>query len=400
MMFSFKKVLVFTALVLVSAQISTAQIPKTMRRLPDTGQTQSFTNTVGEDADYLQNPPIFVLNGDGTVTDTVTGLQWQQTDGGEMTFENAEIFCANLSLGGYTDWRLPTAQEAYSILNQGKSNPALDMVFFTNTAAEYWWTSEHDATNANKIWATNKGGGIGNHPKNETVSAGGTKKIHVRAVRDVETPPMVDSHFTDHNDGTVTDHLTNLVWQKKPAPDSMSWENALLFAESLSLAGFEDWRLPNIKELQSLNEEGSANPSVNTVFFPEIGLKKYWAGTSLPNQTTKAWYWDTRFGITTYAEKTGKLNVLCVRGGQNGSVKAADLSTENPDVWAFPNPFHDHIYVKNASENTIFELINATGQLVFYGNHIETADFSNLPTGVYCLKTTHENVSTQLLIRN
>lgn len=327
MKFQFKKFTSLFALVLAFGQISTAQIPKTMHRLPDTGQSQSFTNTAGEDADYSQNPPFFIQNGNGTATDTVTGLMWQQTDGGEMTFENAAIYCENLSLGGHDDWRLPTAQEAFSILNQGKSNPALDGTIFTNTGAEYWWTSEHDATNANKIWVTNKGGGIGNHLKTETVSAGGMKKIHVRAVRDVQTPPTVASHFLDNGDDTVTDLLTNLIWAKTSAPDSMTWEDALLFAENFSLAGQADWRLPNIKELKSLTDVSIANPSVNEAFFPEIGVKKYWSGTSLQNQTTRAWHLDTRFGITTYTEKTGKLNVLCVRGG------GGDLPMPPPNVF-------------------------------------------------------------------
>lgn len=318
MKFQLKKMLAFGGLVWTLAEISTAQtIQKTMLRLPDTGQTQSFTNTLGEDADYIQNPPFFQLNGDGTVTDTVTGLMWQQTDGGEMTIENAATFCENLLLGGHDDWRLPTAQEAYSIMNQGKSDPALDVSIFTNTGAEYWWTSQQDATNGNKIWVTNKGGGIGNHLKTETVSAGGTKKIHVRAVRDVATPSTVSGHFSDNGDGTVTDNLTNLVWAKTPAPDSMTWENALVFAENFSLAGQDDWRLPNIKELESLSDANIANPSVNTVFFPEIGVKKYWSGTTLQNQPARAWHLDTRFGITTYTEKTGKSNLICVRSNDN-----------------------------------------------------------------------------------
>lgn len=315
MKFQLIKLTALAVQVLVFNQISIAQISKTMRRLPDTGQTQSFTNTPGEDSDYLQNPPFFIQNGDGTVTDTVTGLMWQQADGGEMTVENAAAFCENLTLGGHDDWRLPTAQEAFSVLNQGKSNPALDVSIFTNTDAEYWWTSEQDATNANKIWVTNKGGGIGNHLKTETISAGGTKKIHVRAVREIAAPSTVPAHFSDNGDGTVTDHLTNLVWAKTPAPDSMTWENALVFAENFALAGQDDWRLPNIKELKSLSEAGIANPSINTAFFPEIGIQKYWSGTTLQNQTTRAWHLDTRYGITTYTEKTGKLNLICVRGG-------------------------------------------------------------------------------------
>lgn len=323
-----------------------------MLRLPDTGQSQGFTGTFGEDADYTINPPFFQINDDGTAADTVTGLLWQRTDGGEMTFENAETYCAALTLGGYTDWRLPTAQEAFSMLNHGTSNPALNLAVFPNSGAEYWWTSEKQAGNNSKIWATNAGGGIGNHPKNETLSAGGTKRFHVRAVRDMQAPALIAFRFSENGDGAITDNLTHLVWQKTPAPDSMTWENALVFAENLALSGSDDWRLPNIKELQSLNDESLANPSVDPAFFPEIGLKKYWSGTSLPNQPTKAWYLDTHFGITTYELKTRKLNVFCVRG--NGSIPVSDQALTHVEMLGRPTDHGITVQVFLAQDGELF----------------------------------------------
>ncbi len=78
---------------------------KTIARLPDTGQTTSYTPTFGEDNDYTINSPFYTNNSNGTITDNVTGLMWQQVDGGEMTIENATIYCDNLILGGFSDWR-------------------------------------------------------------------------------------------------------------------------------------------------------------------------------------------------------------------------------------------------------------------------------------------------------
>ena len=68
-----------------------AQTVKTMKRLPDTGQSASYTSTFGEDNDYNFNSPFFINNNNGTITDTITSLQWQQTDGGEMKIENAIV---------------------------------------------------------------------------------------------------------------------------------------------------------------------------------------------------------------------------------------------------------------------------------------------------------------------
>jgi Protein of unknown function (DUF1566) len=100
-----------------------AQSTKTMLRLPDTGQNMGYTTTFGEDNDYTINPPHFYNNLNGTLSDTVTGLMWQRIDGGEMTVENAAIYADTLTLSGFTDWRLPTAREAFSILNLQNNNP-------------------------------------------------------------------------------------------------------------------------------------------------------------------------------------------------------------------------------------------------------------------------------------
>lgn len=79
-------------------------------------------------------------NGDGTVTDQVTGLMWQQTDGGEMTWERAQEYARQLRLGGHREWRLPASMELFSILDHGKHGPAMDTDYFTRTEARYWWT--------------------------------------------------------------------------------------------------------------------------------------------------------------------------------------------------------------------------------------------------------------------
>ena len=242
-------------------------ITKTINLLPDTGQTSSYTSTFGEDNDYTINSPSYTNNGNWTITDNVTGLMWQQVDGGEMTIENAATYCNNLVLGGFSDWRLPSPMESFSILNHQNNNPAMNTAFFTASLAEYWWTNTHQAGDTTKVWCTNAGGGIGNHPKSETISAGGIKKFHVRAVRNISIPTTIANHFTDNGNGTITDNLTQLIWQKNPNTTVQTWENALAYAENISLGTATDWRLPNIKELQSLNEESVTNPSVNVVFF-------------------------------------------------------------------------------------------------------------------------------------
>ena len=358
-----KKILIFGIIIINSTLFFGQSVSKTIQFLPDTGQTQSYTTTFGEDQDYLINTPSLTNNNNLTITDNVTGLMWQKADGGEMTIENAVAYCDNLFLGGYSDWRLPIPIEAFSILNHQNSNPAIDTNYFASTAAEYWWTSVFENNSTTKVWCTNAGGGIGNHPKTETISAGGLKRFHARAVRNISTPTTITNHFIDNGDGTITDNLTQLVWQKTPYTDSFTWDRALVYAEGLTIGTSSDWRLPNIKELQSINNELATNPSVFATYFAGLGVHNYWSSTTLPNQTLSAWYWNTQFGITTYDLKTNPNYVLCVRGNLTLSVKQETL---NASIKIHPNPSSDFVSISFPSYTTSakIEIADALGKIV------------------------------------
>jgi hypothetical protein len=365
-----KKHLLFYLFLTLTNMVLAQNKVKSMLKLPDTGQTGDFTTIFGEDSDYSINPPAFIKHNNGTVTDTVTGLMWQQGDGGEMTVEKARIYADTLTLAGYTNWRLPTAQEAYSIVNHNRPNPAFDITVFSNTGGEYWWTNDVQVNDATKIWVVNGGGGIGNHAKTETLSAGGTKKYHARVVRDVRTPQTAIPQFTDLGNNTVRDNLTGLIWQKTPNPDTLTWENALQYAENLTLGNASDWRLPNIKEVQSISDVALIAPSVSTTFFPTIGNKKYWSSSTLSNQPTRAWYLNTQSGITTYELKTLRLAVLCVRGNSGNTTAVKDpLSIAPLNFKTYPNPSNSEITLDFAqiTEGGVFEVLvtNVLGQTVF-----------------------------------
>lgn len=384
-------------LVLLSSTFVFAQsVTKTIKLLPDTGQNTSYTSVFGEDNDYNINIPSFTNNNSGTITDNITGLMWQQTDGGEMTIANAIIYADNLVLGGFSDWRLPSPLESFSILNHQNSNPAVNTTFFTANLAEYWWTNTFELNSTTKVWCTNAGGGVGNHPISETISAGGTKKFHARCVRDVAPTTIITNHFTDNSDGTITDNLTQLVWQKVPNANIFSWENALAFAENLTIGTNSDWRLPNIKELQSLNDESRTNPSVNTTFFAGIGVKNYWSSTSLPNVSTKAWYWNTIFGVTTYDIKTNTNYAICVRGNPT-TLAVNDVTKSKKTI--YPNPFSSTIKIENAVDNDTYKLWNENGQLLFSGKNIEYQNFSSLYVGVYFLEINGDSASKHKILK-
>ena len=391
-----KRITTFFILVFGTQLVLAQPVIKTMKRLPDTGENTSYTTTFGEDNDYTINAPYFTILSSGVVLDTVTSLMWQQVDAGEMTIDKAIVYCDTLSLAGFTNWRLPSAHEAFSILNHQYANPSLLSTVFPVSLAEYWWTADRQYNDTNKIWATNAGGGIGNHPRTETISAGGTKKFYVRAVRDVVSPTTVANAFTDNGNQTITDNLTQLVWQKNPRIDSMTWEDALQYADTFQLAGYTDWRLPNIKELQSINDEKRGSPSINKTFFPTAITGKYFSSTTLPNQTTKAWYLDTQYGITTYQYKTVKLNVILVRG--DGTITTGVNSIQHKiETIIVPNPVHTTFELFPTSHLYNVQVLNAIGTLVLNLHQVNQIDLSNFANGLYYVILPDEHQAIKLL---
>jgi hypothetical protein len=278
--------------------------------LPDTGQVSDYTATFGEDADYSINAPAYTVSGNGTVTDQITGLMWQQTDGGEMTYPNAITYCQNLVLGGYSDWTLPQNAQLFGILNHDRL-PALNATVFPVNTAEYWWSANAQVNDATKIWVVNTGGGTGPHPLSETISAGGNKSYNTRCVRNVT--PRATVALTANGNGTVTDSNSGLIWQQAEVTPTMTWEGALNYCEALSLGGKTDWRLPNIKEIQSLVEVTHLNPAIDTTYFPGAQSARYWSSTTQFGHAAAAWFADFIDGRTSYEDKTTALPVRCVR---------------------------------------------------------------------------------------
>ncbi len=284
-----------------------------MQDLPDTGQTTSYTTTFGEDSDYSINPPSYTDNGD-TVTDEVTGLIWQQNETiTTTTVATATTYCDDLSLGNYSDWRLPSSHELYSLVNLSTSHPPLSSTYFTNGDADYWWSITPQIDDSDNYWAVNAGGGIGPKPQSEAE----THDYYVRCVRG-DLSITVTPNFTDNGDETVTESSTSLMWQQSGTL-SMTWETALSQCESLTLAGYTDWRLPNIKELRSLSDDDNLfYPSVNTTYFTLTDTYSqtttvYWSSTTRENKTTQAWFVDFYHGLVSHTGKIGNGYVLCTR---------------------------------------------------------------------------------------
>ena len=285
----------------------------------DTGQNDCYDNQTriacpgagrsyyGQDAQYEGNQATYRDNGDGTVTDLVTGLMWQKgfTRSG---FSEAEELAEKATTGGHTDWRVPTIKELYSLIDfsgsQGRGRPEsavppgdaapfIDTDFF---AFEYPDSGRYIdvqfisstqyvsmVMNGQKAFfgVNFADGRIKGYPQ---MGGRGNRKWHLRLIRG--TADYGRNQFVDNRDGTISDNATGLMWSKYDSghttfarwidrfggdDGSLSWQDALAFANAMKFAGHDDWRLPNAKELHTIvdysrSPDTTGSPAIDPLF--------------------------------------------------------------------------------------------------------------------------------------
>jgi len=272
----------------------------------DTNQVNCYSDTsgivcpsegdafYGQDAQYVGIAPRYQDNGDGTITDLVTGLMWQQDPDEKMTYDQAVAGASSLNLAGYTDWRLPSIKELYSLTDFGGTDvsqcvdqgsctaiPFIDTDYFAfeygNTAAgermidSQWATSSvYTSTvfgNQTAMFGVNFADGrIKGYPTNAGPSE--AKTYLVLYVRGNASYGIND--FEDNGNGTVTDNATGLTWTQNDSGQGLDWEGALNYCESLDYAGISTWRLPNSKELQSIVDYSRSPDATNSAAIDPI----------------------------------------------------------------------------------------------------------------------------------
>lgn len=118
--------------------------------------------------------------------------------------------------------------------------------------------------------------------------------------------------FVDNNDGTITDNLTGLMWQKYTTPVKHSWKNAIHYCKNLEFVGYNDWRLPSIQELQSIVDYEQHNPAIYPVFSAESAW--YWSSSTDASSAHNAWYVVFSYGYVDSHPKIKSYHVRAVRG--------------------------------------------------------------------------------------
>ena len=303
----------------------------------DTGQTAYFGNDgkinastaaqsyPGQDAAYTGSKASYRDNGDGTVTDLVTGLMWEKGYS-TMSWADAQANAASVSTGGYDDWRVPTIKELYSLIdfsgNQGSgaspesaTAPSNAAPFIDDTIFDFAYPTTGRYIDAQYVTSTVytstvmngqqcffgvnfADGRIKCYPTSSSRHAGGSWEVrYVRGNADCGA-----NAYADNGDGTVTDSATGLMWSRVDSGDpalsgnldgAMSWQEALQFAESATWAGYDDWRLPNAKELQSIvdytrSPDATGSPAIDPVFevtsvtnaAGDLDWPEFWTSTS------------------------------------------------------------------------------------------------------------------------
>lgn len=303
----------------------------------------------------------FVDNGNGTVSDNLTGLVWLKNANcfGPQNWASALYAANNLANGSFCglndgskpgDWRLPNRTELESLLDSQQANPSLTAGYpFVNLQADYWSSSSYAPLTFN-AWHVNIGNGLADTNANFTTLAtlpvrsavGGIPVVNLPATGQTSSQSTGDDgdlqkgvvwpvpRFVDNNNQTITDNLTGLVWSRNtlaPGPDVClpgglkTWSGALAYVTCLnsnSYLGFTDWRLPNRKELASLINLGQQDNGfwlTQAGFINLQGNSLYWSSTTVAGALLNAWSLLPGTGRLVVEGKPGSHVVWPVRGG-------------------------------------------------------------------------------------
>ena len=283
----------------------------------------------GQNASYQGNTPKYRDNNDGTITDLVTGLIWTKTldlneDGeinslDQMTVGDALASAANVNVGGYTDWRIPTLKEAYSLINfegvdvgissklPASPKPFINTDFFDfgygDTSVGDRFIDAHIVTTTfytgkvYKFLQTMFGvnfadGRIKGYPPAIGMNGLSAPKFYIYYVRGAKNYGV--NNFIDNKNGTITDKATSLMWSQADSLKGMDWTTALKWVQKKNkenYLGHSDWKLPDVKELQSIVDYTRSPSASNSAAIDPI-----FSSTSIVDEAGDKdwpWYWSS-----------------------------------------------------------------------------------------------------------
>jgi hypothetical protein len=217
----------------------------------------------------------YTANGDGTVTDDLTGLTWQEmppTTG--YTWADAETYCTTLTLATHSDWRVPTFIELVSILDYSQNAPTINLTVFPGAWVDFWSSTPFAGapTDAREVYFSS----------GDTGHDGVFGTNYVRCARGPATtlPPAVPPARYTIVGGTVHDNKTGLTWQETVSSQTFAWADAKAYCANLNQSVAGGWRLPTAKELLTLVDVArSSTPTIDCDAFPDAAADDEWSAT-------------------------------------------------------------------------------------------------------------------------
>ena len=310
---------IYTVTYTVSDSASNAAVPATRTvhvvysTVKQTGQNTSYdasgtVSTAIRDDGHYQTGVIsdYQHNPDGTVTDRVTGLMWQDDTVVQKNFDEAGTYCSDLSLGGYGDWRMPSIRELMNIVAHG-ADTTPDTFQTWNTNTNYWSATTLNA-DSSQAW------GASITTATDSVMTKSQYK-NVRCVRG--TSPMAETKTRNDTDKVVFDPNTGLEWEDGDTINSHTWEEALSYCRTLG----DGWQLPNYNELYMLLNRTQSDP-LDSVFQTRPASNAwFWTSTTYDGDHTNALEIKLSQGDDKWYAKTASTNIKCVR------TRGLDLAT-------------------------------------------------------------------------
>ena len=301
-------------------------------RVRDTGQTACFSATgtldprpaagnafFGQDAQYDGLLSTYTAGAGlraGTVRDNVTGLVWRRVldsaADGARTFAQLTALCDALDLGGYDDWRVPTARETVNLLGYGLSRILPDL--FVGDSLIFWTRTPLATNPSNQTWVLQETFSLVYSNLNEA----GTNTTNM-CLRGVSRLPF-DYEFTargtgtaDTTDDTVVESRTGLVWDRRGTPTKRNWQNALAHCADSTHDGRTDWRLPSLNELLTLIDYDATTGARIDPAFDDVSADNHWTSTTRFNRAVLVYGIDFSFGDYSERQKSRDHSVRCVR---------------------------------------------------------------------------------------
>lgn len=295
---------------------------------------------LGQDAEYLTTEASYQFydEDETAVLDNNTGLIWQRSQSSEQyVFNDAADYCSSQTTAGINEWRLPTIKELYSLADfDGDMNnliPYIDTRYFDFEYAAMAFATQFWSSN---VYNVNVVGGapdddeayVAAHGFNFAdghIKAYGTEDtqpgLYIRCVMGDEDVYGVNDYSLNDDGNIVTDNATGLMWQQADDGKTYEWTDALDYCENLTLGGYDDWRLPDNKELQSIVEYSKTEvPAIDTDFFDSTFNESYGGGDF---DGDYGWYW------TSTTLKDFPENASYIAFGRAYSTTSDDLTDSN-----------------------------------------------------------------------